>query len=153
MFTSTGMARTLLPAVAATFVAYCLPIIFLGCLPTFVFWKSLPAQPRTAHGRTQPSKATFMACFPALTETEKADRVCIVCRDDFDLPVKLTCGHVTCLECVKAWFDREQNRCPECLRTLFVQESPSAVIAQVCHPCHDHSEGHAYYGDRGDPAS
>uniref|UniRef100_A0A1B6C2A5 RING-type domain-containing protein n=1 Tax=Clastoptera arizonana TaxID=38151 RepID=A0A1B6C2A5_9HEMI len=38
---------------------------------------------------------------------------CPICHDDFDQPVKLTCDHVFCEECVARWFDREQT-CPLC---------------------------------------
>ncbi|GAB1599084.1 RING finger and transmembrane domain-containing protein 2-like [Argonauta hians] len=50
---------------------------------------------------------------PTADEVQTAGHSCPICHDDFANPIKLTCQHIFCEDCVSLWFDREQT-CPMC---------------------------------------
>ncbi|QSZ29404.1 hypothetical protein DSL72_003918 [Monilinia vaccinii-corymbosi] len=47
----------------------------------------------------------------------KDQRVCIICRDEFELGVLTICGHQFCSDCIKKWW-RSHHECPICKRRL-----------------------------------
>lgn len=46
-----------------------------------------------------------------LAEADSLD--CSICYEEMHQPVKLSCSHMFCEECVMEWFDRERS-CPLC---------------------------------------
>ncbi|CAH1800993.1 unnamed protein product [Owenia fusiformis] len=46
-------------------------------------------------------------------ESDLTEQQCPICQDNYSQPVKLTCGHIFCEDCVCLWFDRERT-CPMC---------------------------------------
>ncbi|KAA8575231.1 hypothetical protein EYC84_004421 [Monilinia fructicola] len=50
-------------------------------------------------------------------EKPKDQRVCIICREGFELGVLTVCGHQFCSCCIKKWW-RVHHRCPICKRVL-----------------------------------
>lgn len=50
---------------------------------------------------------------PSRDDLSTADNCCPICQDKFTEPVKLSCKHIFCEECVSMWFDRERT-CPMC---------------------------------------
>ncbi|EME48173.1 hypothetical protein DOTSEDRAFT_86492 [Dothistroma septosporum NZE10] len=63
------------------------------------------------------------------TTIDNLDGDCIICKSSHERPVHLTCNHVYCLDCITAWFDMENNRCPQCFHLLFLHESKHKVAA------------------------
>lgn len=59
---------------------------------------------------------------PTSEEVHIAGESCPICHDDFANPVKLSCKHIFCEDCVSLWFDREQT-CPMC-RTRITDHTP-----------------------------
>lgn len=59
---------------------------------------------------------------PTSEEVHIAGESCPICHDDFANPVKLSCKHIFCEDCVSLWFDREQT-CPMC-RTRITGHTP-----------------------------
>mmetsp|Transcript_10935 Transcript_10935/g.44732 ORF Transcript_10935/g.44732 Transcript_10935/m.44732 type:complete len:309 (+) Transcript_10935:3-929(+) len=50
---------------------------------------------------------------PSQEELLEAGSECSICRDHMSAPLKLTCGHIFCEDCVTEWFHRK-NTCPLC---------------------------------------
>lgn len=42
---------------------------------------------------------------------------CSICYEEMTQPVKLSCSHMFCEECVTEWFDRERS-CPLCRASM-----------------------------------
>lgn len=49
-------------------------------------------------------------------------RQCTICFGDFDSPVKLSCGHIFCDECIATWLDKEHT-CPMCRATVAQEDN------------------------------
>ena len=49
---------------------------------------------------------------------------CPICHDEFKEPIKLSCKHIFCKECVSKWFDQERT-CPLCRATIADNPFPS----------------------------
>lgn len=47
---------------------------------------------------------------------------CTICFNDFSNPIKLTCGHVFCEECIGTWLDNEHT-CPMCRATVAQEDN------------------------------
>lgn len=57
-------------------------------------------------------RLTSVGSKPTRSEVEYQQQ-CTICYGDFDVPVKLSCGHVFCEECISTWLDKEHT-CPMC---------------------------------------
>ncbi|ESZ90401.1 hypothetical protein SBOR_9212 [Sclerotinia borealis F-4128] len=63
------------------------------------------------------SKKRYLIHLKEEAKTPKYQRVCIICRDEFDLGVLTVCGHQFCSDCIKEWW-RSHHKCPVCKRAL-----------------------------------
>ncbi|KAI9648475.1 hypothetical protein NHQ30_003109 [Ciborinia camelliae] len=63
------------------------------------------------------AKKRYLVHLKEEAEDPKDQRVCIICRDEFELGVLTVCGHQFCPDCIKEWW-RSHHRCPVCKRTL-----------------------------------
>ena len=66
------------------------------------------------------------------------ENVCLVCREDFTRPVRLSCGHIFCDYCIRSALS-QSDKCPYCQRMVFQEESKTqvyqtrlALILNVC---------------------
>ncbi|EKE37242.1 hypothetical protein ENUP19_0085G0119 [Entamoeba nuttalli] len=55
----------------------------------------------------------------SVTVDSLEDKMCLICQDTVNRPIKLKCGHVYCEECIFKWLI-QQPRCPMC-RELVIQ--------------------------------
>jgi len=46
------------------------------------------------------------------------DSLCAICLGDVQGPMRLSCGHTFCRECVQLWFRRSET-CPQCRRVVY----------------------------------
>lgn len=69
--------------------------------------------------------ANMNTLFPDATQEEldRADRTCIVCREDMQEAKKLPCQHCFHVQCLRSWLERQQS-CPIC-RSAVPTEPPS----------------------------
>ncbi|KAF7856914.1 hypothetical protein EAF04_009675 [Stromatinia cepivora] len=63
------------------------------------------------------AKKRYLVHLKEEAETLEDKRVCIICRDGFELGVLTVCGHQFCSNCIKQWW-RSHHRCPVCKKTL-----------------------------------
>ena len=58
--------------------------------------------------------------------------ICSVCREVFENPVRTTCGHVFCRQCVSEWLSFGNDNCPECRKALKEEDvSADRLIASL----------------------
>lgn len=67
------------------------------------------------HGDTSPSNLISRAIRPV---TVPAGAECLICKDVFERPVSLQCGHVYCEHCIRSALTRS-DLCPLCTKTAF----------------------------------
>jgi hypothetical protein len=60
--------------------------------------------------------------YPTQEELESALPDCPICQDRLRTPLRLTCGHIFCEDCVEEWLAREST-CPMCRATVQQPES------------------------------
>lgn len=60
--------------------------------------------------------------YPTRDELESAMPDCPICQDRLRTPLRLTCGHIFCEDCVEEWLAREST-CPMCRATIQQPES------------------------------
>ena len=48
-------------------------------------------------------------------------RICIICRDEFEIGTLTSCGHTFCKECIRFWWDQHRS-CPVCKKRLSDQD-------------------------------
>lgn len=64
---------------------------------------------------------TSVGTIPSRTEIEYGQQ-CTICFSDFTSPVKLSCGHIFCEECIGTWLDKEHT-CPMCRATVAQEDN------------------------------
>lgn len=67
-------------------------------------------------------RLTSVGTKPGRSEIEYQQQ-CTICYSEFDVPIKLSCGHIFCEECVSTWLDKEHT-CPMC-RAIVAKEDNS----------------------------
>ena len=77
-----------------------------------------PAMARPRTGPLLPSKQAFLESGLTACEVEAEDNECDICKEPFERPVKLPCGHVYCSACIGTWL-KEKNTCPMDRKMLF----------------------------------
>lgn len=63
---------------------------------------------------------------PTAAELSQAGNQCSICHDDIRAPIRLSCSHVFCEECICEWLERE-GTCPYC-RTIV--QSPCMINSE-----------------------
>lgn len=94
---------------------------------------------REMHSRRATTRAISELVKVDITTLEKEDRSCSICMEPFgepepvqgkiEWPVKMPCGHVFGLTCIKTWLS-EHCTCPSCRRKVeseFMRSSPSST--------------------------
>ena len=62
-------------------------------------------------------RVTLHGWYPTKEELDSISPDCPICQDRLRTPLKLTCGHVFCEDCVEEWLAREST-CPMCRATV-----------------------------------
>ncbi|EGP84181.1 uncharacterized protein MYCGRDRAFT_96080 [Zymoseptoria tritici IPO323] len=65
-----------------------------------------------------PSIRAYLDTLPSPFRIFKPEE-CIHCKDSFEDPVVLSCGHVYCRECIYSWIAFGKNYCPLCSRVVY----------------------------------
>jgi hypothetical protein len=112
--------------------------------PTFAIalWRHLSPVPPSDHGGL-PDRARFLSNLrhaSSLDASEHDEDKCSICWDPLDQPVRSSCSHVNCRDCLLTWFDKVgDNCCPQCRRKLFVDnrrpEEMCIRISVVAYAC------------------
>jgi len=55
---------------------------------------------------------------------------CSICYEMMQSPVKLSCSHMFCEECVMEWFDRERS-CPLCRANMVSPTGSRSVVDDI----------------------
>ena len=57
---------------------------------------------------------------------------CPICQDVFDVPIRISCGHTFCKQCLTQWEEKSQHReCPLCRNTYISEYTGRDLIAQT----------------------
>lgn len=68
-----------------------------------------------------------------------ADFLCPVCRDVFDHPVVLPCGHSGCKDCIEQyWRVSDSRQCPLCRQISANNPSLNLALRNLCQAFLDH---------------
>jgi len=122
----------LVTAVATLALVHYLPVVLLGgiasgCLFGVIWLVTSSAGPGV---HRQPSRSKLLSSLSIATPEPSKDEQCIICRDAYSVPVRLACAHVYCKECIRAWCERGQSRCPIC-QQVFCTIATSAGLLLV----------------------
>ena len=93
----------------------------------------------------------------AFIETPDDDLLCSVCKDVFESPVNLKCGHTFCKECLEGWFATpvcvdmpswKRASCPTCRSQSFGQNKyyPIHSLEQIINKLHVRCKNHEEHG-------
>ena len=65
-------------------------------------------------------------------EREKIEKylTCPICTEIFDNPIRITCGHTFCDDCLSEWGKKSNNFCPLCRKKFLTEYSGKDLIAQ-----------------------
>ncbi|SMY28164.1 unnamed protein product [Zymoseptoria tritici ST99CH_1A5] len=78
--------------------------------------------------QTLPTRDVIITALPSAARLAVPD-ICAICRDDFEGPVILPCGHVYCRACIESWFESGRNSCPLDFRQLFKRSVSEGSIS------------------------
>ena len=54
--------------------------------------------------------------------------ICSICQEVFFFPIRLSCGHTFCKECIKNWEKEIKNKCPICRKKYSKKYSSPDII-------------------------
>ncbi|KAG9234179.1 SNF2 family N-terminal domain-containing protein [Amylocarpus encephaloides] len=63
------------------------------------------------------SKRRYMQHLRAEASNPQEQRICVICRECFEIGALTVCGHQYCKECIQLWWSAHRN-CPVCKRKL-----------------------------------
>ena len=65
-------------------------------------------------------------------EKEKMEKylTCPICTEIFDNPIRISCGHTFCDDCLSEWGKKSNNFCPLCRKKFYTEYSGKDLIAQ-----------------------
>ena len=107
------------------------PIGSVGLVFGSIFWAILTYATNKNASRDLPTLQQLLADLKGPADRSTTAE-CLICRDAYTSPLQLPCSHIYCRDCIRAWFEREQNRCPQCQRPLFqFGRTFSALTVQI----------------------
>jgi len=66
---------------------------------------------------TAKSKRRYLEHLRMEATNQQEQRICVICRETFEIGALTVCGHQYCKECIQLWY-RENKTCPICKRKL-----------------------------------
>jgi E3 ubiquitin-protein ligase SHPRH len=66
---------------------------------------------------TAKSKRRYLDHLRMEATNQQGQRICVICRETFEIGALTVCGHQYCKECINSWWSSHRN-CPICKRNL-----------------------------------
>ncbi|KUJ15559.1 uncharacterized protein LY89DRAFT_686279 [Mollisia scopiformis] len=67
------------------------------------------------------SKQRYLEHLKAEASNPSEQRICVICRESFELGALTVCGHQYCKECIRLWWNAHHN-CPICKKKLSLSD-------------------------------
>jgi E3 ubiquitin-protein ligase SHPRH len=108
--------------------------------------KFLEAEERLQHKiSTAKAKRRYLDHLRMEATNPQEQRICVICRDDFEIGALTVCGHQYCKECIRLWWNAHRN-CPVCKRKLVqadlhdITYKPQELVVQAEEVRDEHHE-------------
>eukprot|EP00873_Tetraselmis_striata_P033391 jgi/Tetstr1/453655/TSEL_040611.t1 len=124
--------RTSCPGPQAAYMASAVTGMYVS-FKVQMLWDRLPAV-RAGGAATATRCEAQYGQYATADEVMEAGGSCSICQESMSNPLRLSCKHIFCEECVTEWFERERT-CPLCRAVVKPPaSSPTATAAPAAAP-------------------